>query len=722
MKIDTSKLKNAKTVQKDGKPAIVARCPACSEQGLDHTGDHLIIYEDGRFGCVVHGGAEAACQDHRKRVFQLVGTPTVIHQMKIPSPRRSPLTMTPIVKKTRVILISRTPPPGPAGVSRPKAPALKTNTPGRSAVGEASVREGGSINAQAAPGVPHQQVVRSRTQLAHIAEMVHLAESPVALSIKTTGSSAHDPSHGQLRLLCQAVPGREPWLIDLKTVGRDLGVLSEVLQQKEVIGHDIKRQALWLRAHYGLRLPRLFCTMTASQLLTNGSDLSDDLAVCLQRHLAVTTAADKAGGDWSEPILAPELLARATDDVRHLSPLQTTLAAALTSAGLDRVAALEMALLPGVVEMELHGVPFDHHPAEALLKEYQETAAAIERLLKAAHGADFNPNSPEQIKKVLEGAGIHVLNTSEPTLLGCPHPVAKQILDYRQAMAPARQVDTLLKAVAADGRIHAVFNPFGAVTGRFTSESPSLQNIKRGALRRCFAAPDGQVLVVADYSQIELRIAAECAGESRMIEAFQRNQDLHVATASSVLEKPAEDVTPEDRQLAKAVNFGLIYGQSPEGLIAYARSAYGVTLSLDKAKRIHRKFFDAYPGLKAWHEDAWRKARAGVCAVRTVSGRRRQIPATSSAWDRFTALVNTPVQGGAADGLKAAMVALAQRIPAGAHTVLTVHDELVVMCPEASGQQVSKIVQQIMKESMAQMFPSTRIEVEASVCRNWGEK
>ena len=499
MKIDTSKLKNAKTVQKDGKPAIVARCPACSEQGLDHTGDHLIVYEDGRFGCVVHGGAEAACQDHRKRVFQLVGTPTVIHQMKIPSPRRSPLTMTPIVKKTRVILISRTPPPGPAGVSRPKAPALKTNTPGRSAVGEASVREGGSINAQAAPGVPHQQVVRSRTQLAHIAEMVHLAESPVALSIKTTGSSAHDPSHGQLRLLCQAVPGREPWLIDLKTVGRDLGVLSEVLQQKEVIGHDIKRQALWLRAHYGLRLPRLFCTMTASQLLTNGSDLSDDLAVCLQRHLAVTTAADKAGGDWSEPILAPELLARATDDVRHLSPLQTTLAAALTSAGLDRVAALEMALLPGVVEMELHGVPFDHHPAEALLKEYQETAAAIERLLKAAHGADFNPNSPEQIKKVLEGAGIHVLNTSEPTLLGCPHPVAKQILDYRQAMAPARQVDTLLKAVAADGRIHAVFNPFGAVTGRFTSESPSLQNIKRGALRRCFAAPDGQVLVVADY-------------------------------------------------------------------------------------------------------------------------------------------------------------------------------------------------------------------------------
>ena len=601
----------------------------------------------------------------------------------------------------------------------PKAQRPNPSTAAYGAVGAAGVRRLNSSKAGDDHTGFQYRLIRGQADLAQMAEQIHLARSPVALDLKADGDS---PFHGRIRLLNLALPGQTPWLVDVQVVGHDLGLLGEALQQKEVIGHDLKRQALWLRVHCGLRLPKLFCTMTASRLLTNGTNLANDSDACLQRHLSVTIPADKAERDWSRPVLTSRQLTRATDDARHLFQLQTILAAQLKSAGLERVASLEMALLPGVVEMEAHGVPFDQHLAETLLKESRAAAAAMERLLKATYGDDFNPNSPDQVRRTLAALGVKVKDTSETTLTACGHPAAQQILDYRQAIAPVRQIEGLLKAIAEDGRIHTVLKPTGAVTGRFTSESPSLQNIKRGALRRCFAAPDGQELVVADYSQIELRIAAECAGEGRMLEAFQRGDDLHVTTAGLVLCKPEDQVTKEDRQLAKAVNFGLIYGQSPEGLVKYARSAYGVALALETASQIHRKFFEAYPRLKAWHDNAWRRARAGVCEVRTVSGRRRQIPAASSDWDRFTALVNTPVQGGAADGLKFAMVAISQLLPASAHMILTVHDELVVICPVASGQHVSGIVQQVMKDSMAQLFPASRIEVEVKVCRNWGEK
>ena len=292
----------------------------------------------------------------------------------------------------------------------------------------------------------------------------------------------------------------------------------------------------------------------------------------------------------------------------------------------------------------------------------------------------------------------------------------------RSAEKNAQQAESLIDCVEKDGRIHGRFDPTGTDTGRFASKTPNLQNIGRGPLRECFVAPAGSALVVADYSQIELRAAAAIAGEEKMIEAYKRGEDLHRLTAATVLGKDASEVTKQDRQLAKAVNFGLLYGQSAKGLVRYAASSYGVAMSDDQAFEIRQAFFRTYGSLRQWHGESHVSAERGISEVRTVLGRRRLIPSDADAWQRFTALVNTPVQGSCADGMKRAMVRLASCLPAGARMISTVHDELIVETSETDAGAVCRLVESAMIEAMSDLFPKVPIEVEAKSCRNWSEK
>jgi DNA polymerase-1 len=156
--------------------------------------------------------------------------------------------------------------------------------------------------------------------------------------------------------------------------------------------------------------------------------------------------------------------------------------------------------------------------------------------------------------------------------------------------------------------------------------------------------------------------------------------------------------------------------------VRYAASSYGVQLELDQAEQIRRQFFRTYGHLRQWHGESRNQADAGAREVRTVMGRRRLLPETASEWERFTALVNTPVQGGCADGMKQALVLIAQRLPAEARLISTVHDEVLVEAPEAMANEVRDLVQAIMIEAMAALFPQVPIEVEAGSCSHWGEK
>ena len=177
-----------------------------------------------------------------------------------------------------------------------------------------------------------------------------------------------------------------------------------------------------------------------------------------------------------------------------------------------------------------------------------------------------------------------------------------------------------------------------------------------------------------------------------------------------------------ERNNAKAVNFGLLYGQSAPGLVRYAASGYGVKLESEQAESIRKAFFRTYGALRQWHGESHNKADAGAREVRTVLGRRRILPPEASEWERFTALVNTPVQGGCADGMKQAIVRLHHELPREARLISTVHDELIIEAPEAMAEQVRVLVQNTMIEAMAALFPQVPIEVEAGVCEHWGQK
>jgi DNA polymerase-1 len=219
-----------------------------------------------------------------------------------------------------------------------------------------------------------------------------------------------------------------------------------------------------------------------------------------------------------------------------------------------------------------------------------------------------------------------------------------------------------------------------------------------------------------------LRAAAAIAGETKMMEAYRSGVDLHKLTAATVLGKPQNQVSKSDRQLAKAVNFGLLYGQSAPGLVKYAASSYGVALDEDQATDIRQAFFRTYSRLRQWHGQSHQHAEAGVTEVRTRSGRRRLIPEKASEWERFTALVNTPVQGGTADGMKHALVLIHERLPITARIVSTVHDEVVVECEESCAEQCRQIITTAMVEAMSALFPEVPVEVEANICTTWAEK
>ncbi len=584
-------------------------------------------------------------------------------------------------------------------------------------------------NLSKVPGVPAgrvHQLVTTADRLREIAALLE-SESSLALDLETYGerkSDALDPWKGDIRLLQLAGEHTSVFILDLQAIGYDLGPLAALLSSKLVIGHNLKFDALWLLVKCGLRLPRVFCTLTAARLLVAGTKPGNNLDLCLERYLGLPPAPDHSRSDWGAMLLTDDQITYAARDVSHLHQLKGALDHELEMTGFDGVADLEMRLLPAVIDMEHAGMAVDADKLRAIESAARASAEAAARDVRAALDIpNLNLASPKQLLPALTSRGIPLASTSEESLQSCgDSEIVPKILAHRSFEKQAQQAASLLESLGPDGRIHGRFDPTGTATGRFSSKSPNLQNIGRGELRSCFIAPEGRSLVVADYSQVELRVAAALAGETRMIEAYQRGDDLHKITASAVLGRPLEAVTKYDRQLAKAVNFGLLYGQNAKGLVRYAKTSYGVDLTEDEARAIRQKFFATYGHLRQWHGLSHQQAERGVEEVRTITGRRRLIPSTASAWERFTALVNTPVQGGSADGIKQALIDLAARLPEGAKIISTVHDEIIVECDAAQSESVRDLLASVMRETMQALFPQVPIEVEARVCTNWGEK
>jgi DNA polymerase I-like protein with 3'-5' exonuclease and polymerase domains len=313
--------------------------------------------------------------------------------------------------------------------------------------------------------------------------------------------------------------------------------------------------------------------------------------------------------------------------------------------------------------------------------------------------------------------GITLADTKEETLAAIDHPLARLLLDYREA---AKRANTYgrewVREHITDARVFATWNPCQAKTGRMSCKGPNLQQIPRDpAYRRCFVAKPGHVLVKCDFSQIELRIAAKVTGDRRMLDAYQKGEDLHTLTAAKFLGVEPSAVTKEARQLGKPVNFGAIYGLGPRSLRRKARSDYGKEMTEKEARGFLNAFFAQYPGVRAWHT---RIKCEKATAVWTLGGRRIAVEP-----DQFYgAKANYVVQGSGGDGLKRALVLLWERrgeCP-GAEVVLAVHDEIVIEVPEADAEVAKAWVARSMIDAMAPLLDPVPVEVEAKVGRTWG--
>ena len=287
------------------------------------------------------------------------------------------------------------------------------------------------------------------------------------------------------------------------------------------------------------------------------------------------------------------------------------------------------------------------------------------------------------------------------------------------------------------GMVRPTWNQIGAATGRMTSTKPNLQGVpkkEKGPYRECFIAEDGHVFVRADYSQIELRIAAKYANETKMIEAFKRGEDLHALTAANILNKPLSDVDEKDRQLGKAVNFGLIYGIAPPRLRESARDEYGVEVTILEAVSYREKFFRTYPKFQEWHDRVRGELKSlkpnAKYETRSMGGRRRIIPVMTTNKEpkkrylNVSAGLNSPIQMMGADGLKSALRFMWDRLefaPCEIKVVHFVHDEIVIMVPEADAGDASDWLIECMKDGMSEYIKDVPFDVDAEIVTSFAK-
>jgi DNA polymerase-1 len=390
----------------------------------------------------------------------------------------------------------------------------------------------------------------------------------------------------------------------------------------------------------------------------------------------------------------------------------------LEAGQLTAVAELEFAALPALVDIELTGMKVDRAALTALQQSLADARdAAVTAARAALNAPTLNLRSAQQLLAVLRERGMPVSSTGKDALrpLTAAYPALQHLLDYKHVDALQRSVATLSGHVRPDtGRIHTRCYQLGAETGRLSTRDPNLQNIPRDRrIRACFIAPPGSLLVIADLSQIELRIAAELGGDAQMIAALQENQDLHRLTASLLTGTPLAAVTPADRQAAKAVNFGLIYAMGPQGLRNSARARYDVDVTVEQAQRFIERFFTAYPGVAAWQEQVKRR---GAYECRTLSGRRHRWPTQLP----LTELLNTPVQGTGADILKRALALLPAALTGtGARIVGTVHDEIILEAPKARAEEAATRLEAVLQQAGRTYLTRVPIEVEVVIANNW---
>ncbi|MED9896078.1 MAG: DNA polymerase I [Collinsella sp.] len=479
---------------------------------------------------------------------------------------------------------------------------------------------------------------------------------------------------------------------------------------------------------------RIFDTVVAAYLLDSDRSEFDEAYLAdtyLQMALPAACGAEGAGEDAPAPAARTAALTLAL-----VAPLRDCMARENAANVFDGI---EMPLVPVLAKMERAGMLVDPDRLHSLSEGLATQIAEVERSIRDLAGDEtFNIGSPMQLSHVLFDVmglptkglkktkrGYYSTNAKVLSDLARDHEIVRLILDWREkSKIKSTYLDTLGPLRRGDGRVHTTYNQTITATGRLSSSDPNLQNIPtRSELGRtvktAFSAGEGSVFLAVDYSQIELRLLAHLSGDEHLVRAFNEGEDFHAETAARVFGVPVSEVTPGLRSRAKAVNFGIVYGQQAYGL------SQSLRISMAEARDMIDRYYEAYPGVRTFLDNVVARAKQTGYAE-TMYGRRRHIPELKAknpqlrGFGERTAM-NHPMQGTAADIIKIAMARVSRRLEEegfAAHMILQVHDELDFECPVDEVERLTAMVRDVMEHVVDLRVP---LIAEASTGITWAD-
>lgn len=522
------------------------------------------------------------------------------------------------------------------------------------------------------------------------------------------------------------------------------GVLARLFMEGRVASPDMKAllhelspidsSELELMDPLAVDSTRIFDTVVAAYLLDSDRSEFDEVYLAdtyLQMALPAARGAEGAGEDAPAPAARTAALTLAL-----VAPLRDRMARENAANVFDGI---EMPLVPVLAKMERAGMLVDPDRLHSLSEGLATQIAEVERSIRDLAGDEtFNIGSPMQLSHVLFDVmglptkglkktkrGYYSTNAKVLSDLARDHEIVRLILDWREkSKIKSTYLDTLGPLRRGDGRVHTTYNQTITATGRLSSSDPNLQNIPtRSELGRtvktAFSAGEGSVFLAVDYSQIELRLLAHLSGDEHLVRAFNEGEDFHAETAARVFGVPVSEVTPDLRSRAKAVNFGIVYGQQAYGL---SRSLH---ISMAEARDMIDRYYEAYPGVRTFLDNVVARAKQTGYAE-TMYGRRRHIPELKAknpqlrGFGERTAM-NHPMQGTAADIIKIAMARVSRRLEEegfAAHMILQVHDELDFECPVNEVERLTTMVRDVMEHVVDLRVP---LIAEASTGITWAD-
>ena len=559
-----------------------------------------------------------------------------------------------------------------------------------------------------------------------------------------TETTELDPYKGRLRLV-QLSTGRNTYVFDVFKFGEDgraaqaLEPLRELLADASVqkVAHNAKFDQKWVRHHLGCETNGVFDTYLASVLIAAGdSDRRHSLADVAKYFTDIELDKSEQISDWNAGELSPSQLQYAARDAQVMLSLHEQMADRLAADGLTEVAKLEFECLMPIAQMELNGIYLDAERWREQLEKVRiaqsKAADELQDMLSAGVAqaslfgrAEINLDSQQQVTDALVNLGVPMPNSTrawELQPLAEKYPVVGKLLEYRAVQKSMTSFgEKILEYIEpATGRIHADFRQIGAPTGRFSCSNPNLQQIPHeAAYRRCFRATEGKKLVIADYSQIELRILADFSGDENFIKAFESGQDFHSMTASQVFNVKPDEVTAEQRSFAKRLNFGIVYG------VGASRFAMMTGLSQTDAENTMRKYFGTYRNLDGYLRESGRSVIDNRVA-RTASGRMLRLRydendrASIASAKRYG--VNMPIQGTSADILKRSLRLLHDSLAGTSGKLVNiVHDEVMVECDAADAVATAAKLEKAMVTAGGEFVKRVPIKTDVHIADEWSK-